>query len=142
MIALAYIVVFTTIFAVLFAFRNYWQWVEKSELLNKVKLHEISTTVAKANSNWHRFQFGIQLLIGVVIAFTMIGFSYLWYQILIGVSIYALLFWILFDGITGFKMTGNWFYLGTSSDIDKWGKWTWYVRIPLFIGLFILWFFL
>ena len=142
MIAIAYIVVFSVIFAVLFAFRNYWQWKEKMLLMNKIPLGDIDPNVKVFNSNWHKFQFAIQVLVGLAIGFVLVGFSYLWYQVLVGVSLYALLFWIFFDGVTGYKMVGNWFYLGTSSFIDKWGKWTWYVRIPLCVGLFILWFFL
>lgn len=92
---------------VLFALRNLQQFEEN--------IHR-GTDEAKAkaaNKKWHTYQFLLQIMI-----YSLVGQAFGPFVAFAG----ACLFWLVFDSIVGYGLTGDLMYLGESATLDKLGK--------------------
>jgi len=136
MIAIAHITVFSVLYAVAFAFRNYWQKVERDSRVNLGGNHYQNKGI-EANKLWHSWQFVIQLEVGIAIGLVLIALDYNWLQALLGGLHYGLIFWVVFDTITGWKLTGDPLYLGTTSKLDVLTK-KYLGRVGTFIAKLLL----
>lgn len=119
MIYIAHITLFSALYAVFFAFRNYWQLIERNAF-GDIPTDTISSRMAgEGNKKWHNWQGALQTLVGVFIGIALLLADFTWLQGIIGGLQFGLTFWIVFDSITGWKLTGNMFYLGSTATLDK-----------------------
>jgi hypothetical protein len=103
------IIIASTIFSVLFAYRNYWQ-IEQFRTTRHALgyvYEELDTEIDYYNEKWHKWQFALQIYIGLII----------WYvSFLSGISalnsfghglLFGSIFWLIFDTLLGYLLTGN-----------------------------------
>jgi hypothetical protein len=101
-----YIFLFSTLYAALFALRNYWQ----------IRGYVIVEPIAKAK--WHNFQFGLQITVAIAIIGVMIALDYSWLKSIAGGFLFGATFWIVFEAILHHKLEIKFFY----ADNNGFGK--------------------
>ena len=104
-----HITIATAIFSVMFAYRNYWQIKELNvtswivdDIGEKTRL-EIKYYKAK----WHKWQFSLQIYIGVVIIFISFACDYSPLNSLGHGLLFGSVFWLIFDTLLGYLLTKN-----------------------------------
>jgi hypothetical protein len=99
-------------FSICFAFRNYHQ---KNELIS----YRVDPEAAEAaNRQWHKWQGAIQLL--AALPFLIFAFkSPVWQDFILWLSIY----WLVFDNLLAFKLTGKFPYLGGGWIDEQFKRW-------------------
>ena len=108
-----HIIIATTIFSVMFAYRNYWQ-IEETNLKHypngKRELHCIKVSRQK----WHAWQFALQIYIGGVISFTSFVSEYSLLNSLGHGLLFGSTFWLVFDTLLGYLLTNSIFHVDSN----------------------------
>lgn len=120
-------------FPVMFAFRNAAQF---KQLMAYKKVRPDT----KFSQQWHRWQFGIQILFAAVIALGQDG----WFFMLNGFLMSGALFWLIFDITLNLLCDRPGLYLsdkGIDRIIGKLGMGHLIIKLMLVV-LFIVWFFI
>lgn len=115
-----HIIIASAIFSVMFAYRNYWQieqqgvtqdFLDFSRALDQ-QAWEYSNDLFKAK--WHKWQFAMQIYIGIVIAFISFISNYSLLNSLGHGLIFGATFWLIFDTLLGYLLTGSLFHVDSN----------------------------
>ena len=115
-----HITIASIIFSVMFAYRNYWQiqqqkvaedFIEFNRALDQ-QAWEYSNGLFKAK--WHKWQFALQIYIGVVIAFISFASDYSLLNSLGHGLLFGSVFWLVFDTLLGYLLTKNIFHVDSN----------------------------
>ena len=104
-----HITIATAIFSVMFAYRNFWQikelnvtsWIVE-EIADEPRL-EMKYYKAK----WHKWQFALQIYIGLVIAFISFVCNFSLLNSFGHGILFGSVFWLIFDTLLGYLLTKN-----------------------------------
>ena len=115
-----HIIIATAIFSVMFAYRNYWQieqqkvsqdFLEFNRALDQ-QAWEYSNDLFK--SKWHKWQFALQIYIGIVISFISFVSDYSAINSLGHGLLFGSTFWLIFDTLLGYKLTKSLFHVDSN----------------------------
>ena len=104
----------------MFAYRNYWQiqqqkvaedFIEFNRALDQ-QAWEYSNDLFKAK--WHKWQFALQIYIGVVIAFISFVSDFSLLNSLGHGLLFGSVFWLVFDTLLGYLLTKNIFHVDSN----------------------------
>jgi hypothetical protein len=111
-----HIIIATTLFSIMFAYRNYWQ-IKQANVLNWI-VEEIGEEphleIKYYKSKWHKWQFALQIYIGVVIAFISFVSDYSVLNSLGHGLLFGATFWLIFDTVLGYLLTGSLFHVDSN----------------------------
>jgi hypothetical protein len=100
----------------MFAYRNYWQ-IKQANVLNWI-VEEIGEEprleIKYYKSKWHKWQFALQIYIGVVIAFISFVSDYSVLNSLGHGLLFGATFWLIFDTLLGYLLTGSLFHVDSN----------------------------
>lgn len=141
-----HIIILTSIFSVMFAYRNYYQIKERSLLYLTAPLSNLQEQVVNIyKAKWHKWQFALQIYLGVIIAFASYAANYSALNSFGHGLLFGATFWLVFDTLLGYLLTGSILHvdkngIGTiyTKLFGKFDKWTLLISKFLFIGLAIL----
>jgi hypothetical protein len=106
-----HIIIATAIFSVMFAYRNYWQIMISREII----WHEFNEKrIVDYNSKWHKWQFAIQIYIGIVISFISFVSDYSLLNSLGHGLLFGSIFWLVFDTLLGYLLTNSIFHVDSN----------------------------
>ena len=106
-----HIIIASAIFSVMFAYRNYWQIMISREII----WHEFNEKrIVDYNSKWHKWQFALQLYIGVVISFISLVSDYSALNSLAHGLLFGSVFWLVFDTLLGYLLTNSIFHVDSN----------------------------
>jgi hypothetical protein len=108
-----HIIIATAIFSVMFAYRNYWQIQEAFGKLYPESVYTVSKILA-ARKKWHKWQFALQIYIGVVIAFISFVSDYSALNSLGHGLLFGSTFWLIFDTLIGYLLTNSIFHVDSN----------------------------
>ena len=108
-----HIIIATTLFSVIFAYRNYWQIMEAFNKIYPQDAYSVSE-VLDARQRWHKWQFALQIYIGVVIAFISFVSDYNLINSLGHGLLFGATFWLIFDTVLGYLLTGSLFHVDSN----------------------------
>jgi hypothetical protein len=115
-----HIIIASAIFSIMFAYRNYWQieqqgvtqdFLDFSRALDQ-QAWEYSNDLFKAK--WHARQFAMQIYIGIVIAFISYVSDYSLLNSLGHGLLFGATFWLIFDTLLGYLLTGSLFHVDSN----------------------------
>jgi hypothetical protein len=111
-----HIIIATTLFSVMFSYRNYWQIEQFRTTRNALgKVHEeLECEIDFYNDKWHKWQFALQIYIGVVIAFISFVSDYSVLNSLGHGLLFGATFWLIFDTLLGYLLTGSLFHVDSN----------------------------
>jgi hypothetical protein len=115
-----HIIIATTLFSIMFAYRNYWQILQQSfteDNLNFDFAKEYDNWYASNKifkAKWHKWQFALQIYIGVVIAFISFVSNYSVLNSLGHGLLFGATFWLIFDTLLGYLLTGSLFHVDSN----------------------------
>lgn len=101
-----HITIASAIFSVMFAYRNYWQ-IEENNLKYYPDSKRALECIKIARQKWHKWQFALQIYIGVLIAFISFVSDYSLLNSLGHGLLFGSVFWLIFDTLLGYKLTNN-----------------------------------
>jgi hypothetical protein len=101
-----HITIATAIFSVMFAYRNYWQ-IEESRNKYYPQSTMFINEIVNARQKWHKWQFALQIYIGVVITFISFVSDYSLLNSLGHGLVFGSVFWLIFDTLLGYLLTNN-----------------------------------
>ena len=86
------------------------------------------------SKKWHAVGMTIKVLVGI--SMLIVLFPHWWYMLASGM-IYLVLAWTLYNTIINVYLGQKWYYIGGTSEIDKWGRkhpvWFWGLQITIII---------
>ncbi len=97
----------------MFAYRNYWQIQETFGKLYPESVYTVNK-ILTARQRWHKWQFALQIYIGVVIAFISFVSDYSLLNTLGHGLLFGATFWLIFDTLLGYLLTGSLFYVDSN----------------------------
>jgi hypothetical protein len=111
-----HIIIATTIFSVMFAYRNYWQIEQFRTTRNALgKVHEeLECEIDFYNDKWHKWQFALQIYIGIVISFISFVSDYSLLNSLGHGLLFGSIFWLIFDTLIGYLLTNSIFHVDSN----------------------------
>ena len=95
-----------TLFSVIFAYRNYWQ-IQETSNKGYPRAENIINRVLTARKKWHSWQFALQIFTGACIGLTAIELDQSWLNALGHGLVFGSVFWLIFDTLLGYLLTGN-----------------------------------
>jgi hypothetical protein len=111
-----HIIIATTLFSIMFAYRNYWQ-IKQANVLNWI-VEEIGEEprleIKYYKAKWHKWQFALQIYIGVVITFISFVSDYSVLNSLGHGLLFGATFWLIFDTVLGYLLTGSLFHVDSN----------------------------
>jgi hypothetical protein len=107
-----HIIIATAIFSVMFAYRNYWQIKELN--YRRVSANYSHEEIENAKSKWHKWQFAIQIYIGLVISFISFVSDYSLLNSLGHGLLFGATFWLIFDTLLGYLLTNSVFHVDSN----------------------------
>lgn len=108
-----HIIIATTLFSVMFAYRNYWQIMEAFNKIYPQDAYSVNE-VLDARQRWHKWQFALQIYIGVVISFISFVSDYNLLNSLGHGLLFGATFWLIFDTVLGYLLTGSLFHVDSN----------------------------
>ncbi len=108
-----HIIIATTLFSVMFAYRNYWQIMEAFNKIYPQDAYSVNE-VLDARQRWHKWQFALQIYIGVVISFISFVSDYSLINSLGHGLLFGATFWLIFDTLLGYLLTGSLFHVDSN----------------------------
>ena len=108
-----HITIATAVFSVMFAYRNYWQIEQQSVTQDFLDFNRALDQQAWLYSNdlfkakWHKWQFALQIYIGVIIAFVSFVCDYSLLNSFGHGLLFGSVFWLIFDTLLGYLLTNN-----------------------------------
>jgi hypothetical protein len=104
-----HITIATAIFSVMFAYRNFWQ-IKQANVLNWI-VEEIGEEprleIKYYKAKWHKWQFALQIYIGVIITLVSFACDYSLLNSLGHGLLFGSVFWLIFDTLLGYLLTNN-----------------------------------
>jgi hypothetical protein len=104
-----HITIASAIFSVMFAYRNYWQ-IKQANVLNWI-VEEIGEEprleIKYYKTKWHKWQFALQIYIGVIITLVSFVCDYSLLNSLGHGLVFGSVFWLVFDTLLGYLLTKN-----------------------------------
>jgi hypothetical protein len=104
-----HITIATAIFSVMFAYRNLWQ-IRQANVLNWI-VEEIGEEprleIKYYKAKWHKWQFALQIYIGVIITFVSFACDYSLINSFGHGLLFGSVFWLIFDTLLGYLLTKN-----------------------------------
>jgi len=107
-----HIIIATAILSVMFAYRNYWQIKQTQGV--KVDPDYFLDNYYPAKVKWHKWQFALQIYIGVVIAFISFVSDYSLLNSLGHGLLFGATFWLVFDTLLGYLLTNSIFHVDSN----------------------------
>ena len=111
-----HIIIATTLFSIMFAYRNYWQ-IKQANVLNWI-VEEIGEEprleIKYYKAKWHKWQFALQIYIGVIISFISFVSDYNLINSLGHGLLFGATFWLIFDTLLGYLLTGSLFHVDSN----------------------------
>ena len=107
-----HIIIATAIFSVMFAYRNYWQIKQTQGV--KVDPDYFLDNYYPAKVKWHKWQFALQIYIGVVISFVSFVSDYSLLNSLGHGLLFGATFWLIFDTLLGYLLTKSLFHVDSN----------------------------
>ena len=107
-----HIIIATAIFSVMFAYRNYWQIKELN--YKRVISNYSHEQMENAKAKWHKWQFALQIYIGVVISFISYVSDYSALNSLGHGLLFGSIFWLIFDTLLGYLLTNSIFHVDSN----------------------------
>jgi hypothetical protein len=107
-----HIIIATVIFSVMFAYRNYWQIKELN--YRRVSANYSHEEMENAKSKWHKWQFALQIYIGIVIYFISFVSGYSALNSLGHGLLFGSVFWLVFDTLIGYLLTNSIFHVDSN----------------------------
>ena len=99
----------------MFAYRNYWQIKQYRLLITWTEENEYDHYMDKEyNSKWHKWQFALQLYIGVAISFISFVSDYSLLNSLGHGLLFGSVFWLIFDTLLGYLLTNSIFHVDSN----------------------------
>ena len=108
-----HIIIATTLFSIMFAYRNYWQIMETFNKIYPQDDYSVNE-VLDARQRWHKWQFALQIYIGIVIAFISFVSDYNLINSLGHGLLFGATFWLVFDTLLGYLLTGSIFHVDSN----------------------------
>jgi hypothetical protein len=96
----------------MFAYRNYWQIKQTQGV--KVDPDYFLDNYYPAKVKWHKWQFALQIYIGVVIAFISFVSDYSLLNSLGHGLLFGATFWLVFDTLLGYLLTNSIFHVDSN----------------------------
>jgi len=115
-----HIIIASAIFSVMFAYRNYWQIEQQKVTQDFLDFNRALDQQAWLYSNdlfkakWHKWQFALQIYIGIVIAFISFVSDYSALNSLGHGLLFGSVFWLIFDTLLGYKLTNSLFHVDSN----------------------------
>lgn len=104
-----HITIASAIFSVMFAYRNFWQ-IKQANVLNWI-VEEIGEEprleIKYYKAKWHKWQFALQIYIGVIITLVSFVCDYSLLNSLGHGLVFGSVFWLIFDTLLGYLLTKN-----------------------------------
>jgi hypothetical protein len=97
----------------MFAYRNYWQIMETFNKIYPQDDYSVNE-VLDARQRWHKWQFALQIYIGIVIAFISFVSDYNLINSLGHGLLFGATFWLVFDTLLGYLLTGSIFHVDSN----------------------------
>ncbi len=111
-----HITIASAIFSVMFAYRNYWQ-IKELNVLHWI-VEEIGDEprfeMQYYKAKWHKWQFALQIYIGIVIAFISFVSDFSRLNSLGHGLLFGSVFWLIFDTLLGYLLTNNLLYVDSN----------------------------
>ena len=107
-----HIIIATAIFSVMFAYRNYWQIKQTQGV--KVDPDYFLENYYQAKVKWHKWQFALQIYIGIVISFISFVSDYSLINSLGHGLLFGSVFWLVFDTLLGYLLTNSLFHVDSN----------------------------
>jgi len=101
-----HITIASAIFSVMFAYRNFWQIQETWHKAYPTTQY-LNNKLLNARQKWHKWQFALQIYIGIVIAFISFVSDFSLLNSLGHGLLFGSVFWLVFDTLLGYLLTKN-----------------------------------
>lgn len=101
-----HITIASIIFSVMFAYRNFWQ-IQETWHKAYPKTQYLNDKLLNARKKWHKWQFALQIYIGVIITFVSFVCDFSLLNSLGHGLLFGSVFWLVFDTLLGYLLTNN-----------------------------------